>query len=167
MPTKLCWSTVTLLVLLTTGVLLAGQNPAPQTPPQGHEAMGAAADNTDAHLQMLTEKLNLTDAQRTKLKPILQDQSQQQQAVHDDTSLSPEQKTAKIKAIHASFRDQISAVLTPRTASQAQGDETPGRGEAPTITTHPRRRPGGRLFARGFRFLTGLEHFRCSVWQVR
>jgi protein CpxP len=113
MPTKLRWSTVTLLVVLTTGVLLAGQNPAPQTPQQGHEAMGAAAKSPDAHLQMLTEKLNLTDEQRTKLKPILQDQSQQQQAVHDDTSLSPEQKTAKMKSIHASFRDQISAVLTP------------------------------------------------------
>ena len=112
MPTKLCWSTVTLLVVLTTGVLLAGQNPAAQTPQQGHEAMGAAANSIDAKLQMFTERLNLTDDQRAKLKPILQDQLQQQQAVHDDTSLSPEQKTAKIKAIHASFRDQISAVLT-------------------------------------------------------
>ena len=112
MPTKLRWLTVT-LVVLTAGVLLAGQNPPPQTPQQGHEAMGAAANKTDAHLQMLTEKLNLTDEQRTKLKPILQDQSQQQKAVHDDTSLSPEQKTAKMKAIHGSFRDQINAVLTP------------------------------------------------------
>jgi Spy/CpxP family protein refolding chaperone len=120
MPTKLRWLTVALVVVLTTGVLLVGQNPPPQTPQQGHEAMGAAANKTDAHLQMLTEKLNLTDEQRTKLKPILQDQSQQQQAVHDDTSLSPEQKTAKIKAIHASFRAQISAVLTPEQQAKLQ-----------------------------------------------
>jgi len=120
MPTKLRWSALTLLVVLTAGVLLAGQNPAPQTPQQGHEAMGASANRVDARLQMLTEKLNLTDEQRTKLKPILQDQSQQQKAVHDDTSLSPEQKTAKIKAIHASFRDQISAVLTPEQQAKLQ-----------------------------------------------
>jgi Spy/CpxP family protein refolding chaperone len=120
MPTKLRWSTVTLLVVLTSGVLLMGQNPAPQTPQQGHETRGAAAHSTDAKLQMLTEKLNLTDEQRTKLKPILQDQSQQQQAVQDNTSLSPEQKTAKIKAIHASFRDQISAVLTPEQQAKLQ-----------------------------------------------
>ncbi len=126
MPMKLRWSTLTLLVVLTTGVLLAGQNPAPQTPQQGHDAMGAAANSLDAHLQMLTEKLNLTDEQRTKLKPILQDQSQQQKAVHDDTSLSPEQKTVKIKAIHASFRDQISAVLTPE--QQAKLKETKHEG---------------------------------------
>ena len=85
MSTKLRWSTLTLLVVLTAGLVLAGQNSAPQTPQQGHEAMGAAASSPDAHLQMLTEKLNLTD----------------------------EQKTAKMKAIHASFHDQINAVLTP------------------------------------------------------
>src|SRR5215472_8283847 len=119
MPTKLRWLTVA-LVVLTTGVLLARQNPPAQTQQQGHEAMGAAANKTDAHLQMLTEKLNLTDEQRTKLKPILQDQSQQQQAVHDDTSLSPEQKTAKMKAIHASFRAQISAALTPEQQAKLQ-----------------------------------------------
>jgi Spy/CpxP family protein refolding chaperone len=62
---------------------------------------------------MFTEKLNLTDEQRTKLKPILQDQAQQVKAVRDDTALSQEQKTAKMKAIHASFHDQINAVLTP------------------------------------------------------
>lgn len=113
MPTKLRWSTLTVLVVLATGLVLAGQNSAPQTPQQGHEAMGAAASSPDAHLQMLTEKLNLTDEQRTKLKPILQDQSEQLKAVHDDTSLSPDQKSAKMKAIHASFRDQINGVLTP------------------------------------------------------
>ena len=62
MPTKLRWSMLTLLVILTTGLVLAGQNSAPQTPQQGHEPMGAAATSPDAHLQMLTEKLNLTDA---------------------------------------------------------------------------------------------------------
>lgn len=113
MPTKLRWSTLTLLIVLTTGLLLAGQNSAPQTPQQGHEAMGPAASSPDAHLQMLTEKLNLTDEQRTKLKPILQDQLEQFKAVRDDTALSQDQKTAKMKAIHASFRDQINAVLTP------------------------------------------------------
>ena len=113
MPMKLRWSTLTLLVVLTAGLVLAGQNSAPKTSPQGHEAMGAAASSPDAHVQMLSEKLNLTDEQRTKLKPIFQDQAQQLKAVHDDTSLTQEQKTAKSKAIHASFHDQINAVLTP------------------------------------------------------
>jgi len=113
MPTKLHWSTLTLLVVLITGLLLVGQNPAPQTSQQGHEAMGAAASSLDANVQMLTEKLNLTDEQSAKLKPIFQNQAEQLKAVRDDTSLSPEQKTAKKKAIHESFHEQINAVLTP------------------------------------------------------
>jgi Spy/CpxP family protein refolding chaperone len=109
---KLSWSLMTILIVLATGLLLAGQtNPAPQTTPHGHEAMGA--NSADAHLQMLSEKLNLTEDQKAKLKPILQDQAQQMKALHDDASLTPEQKAAKKKAIHDTTHDQINAVLTP------------------------------------------------------
>ena len=108
---KFCWSMLTILVVLSTCLLLAGQtNAAPQTSPQGHE-MGAASP--DAHLQMLSEKLNLTEDQKAKLKPIFQEQAKQMKALHDDASLTPEQKTAKKKAIHEATHDQINAVLTP------------------------------------------------------
>jgi Spy/CpxP family protein refolding chaperone len=109
---KLCWSMLTILVVLAACLLLTGQtNAAPQTPPQAHEAMGASSP--EAHLQMLSEKLNLTEDQKAKLKPVLQDQAQQMKAVRDDTSLTPEQKAAKKKAIHETTHDQINAVLTP------------------------------------------------------
>jgi len=62
---------------------------------------------------MLTEKLNLTDDQKAKLKPILQDQMQQMKTVREDSSLSQEQKRAKMKSIHESLHDQINTVLTP------------------------------------------------------
>ena len=114
MPTKFRWSMLTILVVLTTGLLLAGQTyPTSPAPAQGHEAMGGAKSSPEAHLQMLTEKLNLTDEQKTKLRPILQDQEQQLKAVHEDTSLTQEQKHAKKTAIHESFHQQINAVLTP------------------------------------------------------
>jgi len=72
-----------------------------------------APASPEAHLQMLSEKLNLTEDQKTKLKPILQDQAQQLKALNDDSSLTAEQKTAKKKAIHETTHDQINAVLTP------------------------------------------------------
>ncbi len=75
--------------------------------------MGATGGTPETHLQMLTEKLNLTDEQKAKIKPILQDQEQQLKAIRDDTSLSQEQKSAKKKAIHESFHEQINSVLTP------------------------------------------------------
>jgi Spy/CpxP family protein refolding chaperone len=117
MATKSRWSMLTILVVLTAGLLLAGQTyPAPQTsaPPQG-SAMGSHPDasSPEARLQMLSEKLNLTADQQAKLKPILEDQAQQMKTVRDDTSLSQEQKKAKMKAIHESFHGQINGVLTP------------------------------------------------------
>ena len=110
---KFCWSTLTVLVVLATCLFLMGQTAtAPQTPPQGHEAMGSTG-SPEAHLQMLSEKLNLTDDQKAKLKPILQDQAEQLRSLHNDASLTPEQKVAKKKAIHETTQDQINAVLTP------------------------------------------------------
>jgi protein CpxP len=119
MSTKSRWSMLTILVVLTAGLLLAGQTyPAPQTSastPQQGSAMSGHPDamSPEAHLQMLSEKLNLTDDQKAKLKPILENQAQQMKAVHDDTSLSQEQRKAKKKALHESFHDQINGVLTP------------------------------------------------------
>ena len=109
---KLCGSMLTILVVLATCLLLAWQtSAAPQTSPQGHEATGGTSP--EAHVQMLSEKLNLTEDQKAKLKPIFQDQAQQLKAVRDDTSLTPEQKAAKKKVIHETTHDQINAVLTP------------------------------------------------------
>ena len=110
---KFCWSTLTVLVVLATALFLTGQTAtAPQTPPQGHEAMGSTG-GPEAHLQMLSEKLNLTEDQKAKLKPILEDQAEQLRSLRNDTSLTPEQKAAKKKAIHETTHDQINAVLTP------------------------------------------------------
>jgi Spy/CpxP family protein refolding chaperone len=75
--------------------------------------MGAAATSPEAHLQMLSEKLNLTEDQKAKLRPIFEDQEKQLKAVHDDPALSQEQKMAKKKALHESIHEQINAVLTP------------------------------------------------------
>ena len=113
MPRKFRVSTLTTLLVLTTGLLLSGQtSQAPQTAPT-HSAMGGSAAGPEAHLQMLSEKLNLTDDQETKLGPVLQEREQQLKAMHDDSPLSQEENSAKLKAIHESLYEQINAVLTP------------------------------------------------------
>jgi Spy/CpxP family protein refolding chaperone len=67
----------------------------------------------ESRLEEMSKQLNLTDDQKTKLKPILQDEAQQLQAVHNDASLSQDQKKAKAKEIHAAFKPQVNNVLTP------------------------------------------------------
>src|SRR5215475_5400099 len=66
-----------------------------------------------AKLQQLATELNLTDDQKTQLKPVLQGEFKQLKAVHDDTSISPDQKNAKMKEIHEGAKSQINSILTP------------------------------------------------------
>lgn len=108
------WSILTIVMLLAAGLTFAQTSQESQAPtPDKHTGMHHNGMSADQHLQMLSEKLNLTDDQKAKLKPILQDQMRQMKAVHEDSSLSEEQKQAKAKSIHESFHDQINAVLTP------------------------------------------------------
>jgi periplasmic protein CpxP/Spy len=109
------WSILPILMLLAAGLTFAQtsqETPAPA--PDKHAGMHHHnGESADQHLQMLSEKLNLTDDQKAKLKPILQDEIQQIKTVREDSSLSQEQKHAKLESIHESMHDQIHAVLTP------------------------------------------------------
>jgi Spy/CpxP family protein refolding chaperone len=73
----------------------------------GHEAMSA-----DDHLQMLSQKLNLTDDQKAKIKPIIEQHLQERQTIMKDQSLSREDKHSKMKASADSAHAQIEALLT-------------------------------------------------------
>ena len=64
-------------------------------------------------LQWMSKKLNLTDNQKAKLQPILQDEFQQMKAVRDDASLNRDQKHEKMMQIRQTFQPQVTAVLTP------------------------------------------------------
>jgi Spy/CpxP family protein refolding chaperone len=66
-----------------------------------------------AKLQQLSSELNLTDDQKTQLKPVLQGEFKQLKAVHDDASLSADQKQSKMTEIHDGAKSQINSILTP------------------------------------------------------
>jgi Spy/CpxP family protein refolding chaperone len=109
------WSILPILVLLAVGLTFAQTSQDAQAPAADkHAGMHHHnAESVDQHLQMLSEKLNLTDDQKATLKPILQDHMQQIKTVREDSSLSEEQKHAKLKSIHDSMHGQINAMLTP------------------------------------------------------
>ena len=66
-----------------------------------------------SRLEWLSKELNLTDEQKTKVKPILEDEGKQVKAAREDTSLSQEQKHDKMKQIHETTNSQINDILTP------------------------------------------------------
>ena len=105
---------------LVAGLMLVGQTShalQTATAPQANGAMGGGSTmgpmTPENRLKMLTEKLNLTEDQQAKLKPVLEDQSKQIKAIHDDASLAPADKQAKMKEVHESSTEKINAILTP------------------------------------------------------
>ena len=77
--------------------------------PQG----AARRDRVEGRLQRMSERLNLTDEQKEKLRPILQDEFKQLKALRADNSLSQDARRAKAREIRRSTRQQIGQILTP------------------------------------------------------
>jgi Spy/CpxP family protein refolding chaperone len=114
------FSIAVFLLAFVAGMMVVGPTShAVQTAPvaQEHGAMGGGSMmgpmTPENRLKMLTEKLNLTEDQQAKLKPVLEEQSKQMKAIHDDTSLAPADKQAKMKELHESSVEKMNAILTP------------------------------------------------------
>ena len=115
------WSILTILMLLAAGLTFAQPSQESQTPtPDKHPGMHHE-ESADQHLQMLSEKLNLTDDQKAKLRPILQDQMLQMKAVREDSSLSQDDRRAKMMDIRKGTDTQIRELLDP--TQQKKWDE--------------------------------------------
>lgn len=61
----------------------------------------------------LAQELNLTDAQKTQLRNMHQQNREQMKAIKTDDSLTQEQKKEKFKALHESRQAQMNSILTP------------------------------------------------------
>jgi periplasmic protein CpxP/Spy len=89
----------------------------PAGQPQSDQAAAGMDEATKAkvqqRLQHISTELNLTDDQKAKIKPLLQEEVSQLKTLRSDTSLSPDQRQAKAKEIHQTYSSQIQAVLTP------------------------------------------------------
>lgn len=99
-------------LLVAAGLLLASVSP----------AMSRAAIQAQDSGQAQTEpepgsargpNLSLSDDQKAQMKKIHEDAKSQVTAVNNDSSLSVDQKQAKIQQIHRDTHKQIEAMLTP------------------------------------------------------
>lgn len=103
----------------------AGQSAQEAAGSASQAASGMAPDaatkaQIQERLQKLSAELNLTDDQKEKIKPILQGEFQQLKSVHDDSSMSSDQKQAKMKEVHQSAKSQINSILTPEQQQKLQ-----------------------------------------------
>ena len=62
----------------------------------------------DQRLQHMTKQLNLSDAQQQQLKPILENEAKQMDALHSDSSLSQQDRMSKMMQIRQDTRAKSS-----------------------------------------------------------
>ena len=99
---------------LTTGALLAQDagGPPPQDAPEAQGMhRGHGPMSTDEQLAHMTKALNLSTDQQTQIKPLLDNRRQQMMQMHQDQSLSREDRMTKFKALDDDTHTKIAAVL--------------------------------------------------------
>lgn len=72
----------------------------------------------DEVVNTLATKLNLTDDQKSQIKPIIADRQQQLAALKADTSMRPRKKLRKLKGIFNDSSKKIEAVLNDQQKQQ-------------------------------------------------
>ena len=124
--------------LLLTGAIALAQDSDQSVPAQpGARYDQRRRDRAEDRLRRMSKELNLTDDQKEKLKPILQDEAQQMKSVQADNSLTAQQRRKKMREIHKTFEPQVQAVLTPEQRDKLKNMKHEGR------EWRQRRRGGG------------------------
>jgi Spy/CpxP family protein refolding chaperone len=102
--------------------------PAPSaTTSSRHHAMHG--DRAGQRLKRLSKRLGLTDDQKEKIAPILQDEDKQLTSLDSDAALTTQQKHKKTREIRMTAREQMDGILTPEQKAKMpkQRTRTPGQ----------------------------------------
>ena len=86
-------------------------NNPPSAPPAGGPP-GGPGMRGQAGFDRMAEQLNLTEDQKPKVQSIMKAQMDKMRGLRQDTSLTPEDRKAKMKAIREDSAAQMKAVLT-------------------------------------------------------
>lgn len=106
---KQIFPTIALMCMLAfSGVALSAQMP-PGGGQMGHGPRGPMS--VDQRLQMMTNQLNLSGEQQQQIKPILENETQQMQSLHQDTTMSQADKMSKMQSIRQTSASQIKPIL--------------------------------------------------------
>lgn len=82
-------------------------------PHQGQGRRGMHAPRARGFMQQIAERLKLTDAQKEKLQATFREQLPKFRELRNDTSLTPEQRREKFKALRKELDTKIQKILTP------------------------------------------------------
>ena len=89
---------------------------------------GRAGMDPAQQLATLQQQLSLTDDQTTAVKAILSEGQGKIEAVRANTSLTPQDQHAQMRAIRQDENTKIKALLTPDQAAKFEAMQAQGRG---------------------------------------
>ena len=107
---------------------------APEGPPPGGKGQHGRFDPSK-RAEMMAKHLNLNADQQAKVTDILKSEQSQMETLHSDSSLSQQDRRAKMMDIHKTSNDQIRAVLNPD--QQKKWDEMQSHREQMMQGHHP------------------------------
>jgi hypothetical protein len=112
---------------LSTAAAFAQQDnsapPAQQGGNSGGGRMGRQQMDPDQQVARMTKRYNLSADQQAQIKPILANQQQQMQALRGDSSLSRDDRMAKMKGIREDSSTKIQAILNDTQKKQYAEDQ--------------------------------------------
>ncbi|HVZ61151.1 MAG TPA: Spy/CpxP family protein refolding chaperone [Terriglobales bacterium] len=112
--------------LIAAGVLFVGtsawsQSAESGTTPQGQEHhRGKRMGPPGGGFERMAERLNLTEQQKSQIKPIFDNNRKEMEALRDDTSLTQDQKRERFMQMRDQTKTQVDAILTPEQKQQMQ-----------------------------------------------
>jgi Spy/CpxP family protein refolding chaperone len=115
--------------------ILAAQEPsgAPHPSQEGTAPASKPAhgDAAEMRLERLSQQLNLTNEQKTKIRPVLRHEIERIMEVRSNTSLSQGETQRRIKLIHGDTHQRIAEFLTLEQKKQWQESSQAQRGAPP------------------------------------
>jgi periplasmic protein CpxP/Spy len=125
-------SRIALSGILATGLTLGSaaafaQQDSPAPAPDASAQQGGYGHRQpptpDEQVARMTKRYNLSADQQAQIKPIVADQQQKMMALHQDSSLSRDDKMAKMKSIHEDSNTKIQAILNDTQKQQFAQDQ--------------------------------------------
>lgn len=91
---------------------------------------GKGGPTVEQQLERMTKQLDLTDAQKPKVKAVLEETRKKRQELMDDTSASGRDRRTKMTALTEEQDKKLKAILTPDQYSKMEKQRAEARAKA-------------------------------------
>jgi periplasmic protein CpxP/Spy len=131
--------TLAVIALAAAGLFAGNTLQAQDAPKTGDQPApapgGAGMRRPPLSVEAIAKQLDLTDDQKAKIKPIFEDMQKKLAELRKDTSLSQEDRRAKLKEARDGITAKLKEILTPEQLAKWEkmgpGNRRPGAGTPP------------------------------------